>query len=209
MSESDKKESENTEAESRDTEKLEAAEGQTPAEAPTEVQEPDTVVQADGGTADGQEDEAGDDAKEGGLAIDRHRPKVIGATAAAILVAGALFLTPGNRLLGLGDSEAHSEDHHGLSDEGPEGHGPEGMLPPGAEGGPEGGFHGAPGGGEYDEHDSDGPEAEDQGSDDSGQDESESDESGSYDRGADSQAPSAEQGYGQSGSAPPMETGQS
>ena len=81
-----------------------------------------------------------------------------------------------------------------MSDERNGGHGPEEMVPPGAEGGPEGGFHGMPGEGEF-EHHEDGSEDEDDGQDD--------------DRGTDSQAPSGEQSYGQSGSAPSMETGQS
>ena len=124
MSESEKNEpkkneSENTEAEAKETEKLDAAEAESPAEAPTEVQEADTEVQDDapaeaGDYADDSDAEAGS-----GLVADRHRLKTIGAAAVAILVAGALFLTPGDRLLGVGDSEAHSEDHHGMSDEGP------------------------------------------------------------------------------------------
>ena len=124
MSKSEKNESEKNEAEAKETDKLDAAETQSPADAPTEVQEADTEVREDapaeaGDCADGSDAEAA-----GGLVADRHRLKIIGASAVAILVAGALFLTPGNRLLGLSDSEAHSEDHHGLSDGGPEGHGP-------------------------------------------------------------------------------------
>ena len=214
MSESEKNdpkknESENTEAEAKETEKLDAAEAGSPAEAPTEVQEADTEVREDA-PAEGGEYADDSDAETGsGLVADRHRLKIIGASAVAILVAGALFLTPGNRLLGLSDSEAHSEDHHGMSDERNGGHGPEEMLPPGAEGGPEGGFHGMPGEGEF-EHHEDGSEYEDHDSDDSGSGE-EADEADGQDddRGTDSQAPSGEQSYGQSGSAPQMETGQS
>lgn len=86
---------------------------------------------------------------------------------------------------------------------------PEEMLPPGAEGGPEGGSHGMPGEGEFEHREGRDP-VEDHDSDDSGSGE-EADEADGQDddRGTDSQAPSGEQSYGQSGSAPSMETGQS